>query len=176
MLRARLLYAETMRTRSWRLWLLLSIVASMATQCDESPRGALPTPIVTVELRLVSQPAPEPSPDQQAAVDFCLQRMNNQNSVIPSWRNGEVVTLQEVSPTLFRWEFFDVPVGVAHTMSVHDRNECRRNPSGNGSVLTGVSVNNTPILRIVPNTRVLTFVVDADGVVSSPVAMEQTLP
>ena len=53
-------------------------------------------------------------------------------------------------------------------MTVRDVNECRRNPDGDASVVTGVTINGTSIQRVVPNTNTLTFILESDGTVSSP--------
>ena len=53
-------------------------------------------------------------------------------------------------------------------MTVHDRNQCRREPRGEGRVTTGVSVNGTPLERVIATTNALQFAVDEDGVVESP--------
>ena len=168
MLKFRPLTPTVMLKRPRRYWMILPIVASMATQCDESPRGAIPSRIVAIELRLVSQPAPDPSANRQLDFEVCLVKMNFETNIVASWRNGDVVVLDELGSNVFTKQFDDVPTGLPNTMSVRDRNECRRNPNGNGTVITGVSINGTPIERVVPNTRVLTFLVDDDGMVSSP--------
>jgi hypothetical protein len=67
-------------------------------------------------------------------------------------------------------QFNDIPVDIANTMTVRDVNECRRNPDGDASVVTGVTINGTPIQRVLPGTRILTFVLEADGTVLSPPA------
>ena len=143
-------------------------LASMATDCEQSPRGLEPSPLVRVEIRLESMPAAEPPAEQQAAFERCLERMDQDNNVRPSWRNYAATTLTESAPNVFRAEFFDVPVNIVHTMTVHDRNECRREPLGEGRVAAGVSVNGTTLERVVAATRAFQFTVDEDGVVSSP--------
>lgn len=168
MLKVRLFNPDSMFTKHRRYWLVLPIVASIATQCDESPRGAIPTRITAIELQLATQPAANPPASQQVAFDVCLARMGFDTNVVPSWRNGDVIVLDQPGPNLFTKLFYDVPTGLANTMSVRDRNECRRNPNGDGTVITGVSVNGTPVEQVIPNTRVLTFLVDDNGVVSSP--------
>ena len=62
-------------------WFLLPVLASLATQCDETPRGAVPTGIVTIEVMLQSTPAPLPPADQQTGFEACLDRMENENNV-----------------------------------------------------------------------------------------------
>ena len=155
-----------------RYWLILPIIASMATQCGESPRGAPPTEIVTIDLRLDSQPAPPPA--DAAAFLACLSRMNLENNVEPSWQNGQVVPLNETDPNVFTARFFDVPTGFANTMTVHDQNECRRDPDGEGHVTMGVTVNGQAITRVV-GVGALAFTVDTDGNVSSPPIAGPTL-
>lgn len=168
MLKVRLLNPDSMFKEYRRYWMVLPIVASMATQCDESPRGAIPTRITAIELQLVSQPAADPRASQQVAFEVCLIKMDFDTNVVPSWRNGYVIVLDESGPNVFTKQFDDVPIGLVNTMSVRDRNECRRNPNGDGTVITGVSINGTSIEQVIPNTRVLTFLVDDNGIVSSP--------
>ena len=153
-----------------RYWVLLPIVVSTATQCSESPRGVLPTQIVSVEIRLVSQPAPEPpsTAGEQFVYQDCLTGIGLRNTVVPSWRNGEVVALNENGMNVFTYTFRDVPIDLALTILVRDVNECRRDSKGGGSVITGVTANGVALERLVPGTRVLTFVVSLDGTVSSP--------
>ena len=148
-------------------WLILPIVASIGTQCSESPRGLLPTEIATIVLRLYSQSAAESTSTSGLFLE-CLQRMGVENSVVPSWRNGEVVALNEANPNVYTYTFRDVPTNFVNTMTVRDRNQCRRDPNGDGSVVTGVTVNGTPIESVVPGTRMLTFRLDSDGKVLSP--------
>ena len=113
----------------------------MATDCNESPRGVQPTQIVTAEFRLRSQSASIPPAGSQRAIQDCLTRMKS-----------------------------ETPVDIANTMTVRDVNECRRNPDGDAGVVTGVTINGTPIQRVVPGTSTLTFVLEADGTVLSPPA------
>ena len=140
----------------------------MATDCEQSPRGLEPTPLVRVEIRLESMPAAEPPADQQDAFARCLERMDQDNQVRPSWRDYAATRLNETAPNIFTAEFFDVPVDVVHTMTVHDRNQCRRDTLGNGRVNTGVSVNGTTLERVIAATSAFQFTIDQDGVVSSP--------
>ena len=144
----------------------------MATDCKESPRGVQPTQIVTAEFRLRSQSAPIPPAGSQRAFQDCLTRMKSETNVVPSWRSGaaglDVVTLTESAANVFTMQFNDIPVDIANSMTVRDVNECRRNPDGDASVVTGVTINGTPIQRVVPGTRTLTFVLEADGTVLSP--------
>ena len=152
-----------------RYWVLFPILVSTATQCSESPRGGIPTQIVSVEIRLVSQPAPEPpsTTGEQFVYQDCLQGIGLQNTVIPSWRNGEVVALAEKATNTFAYTFRDVPIDFVHTVLVRDVNECRRDSKGDGSVITGVTANGVALERRMPGTRFLAFVVGLDGTVSS---------
>ena len=152
-----------------RYWVLFPILASTATQCSESPRGVLPTQIVSVEIRLVSQPAPEPSSaiGDQFVYQDCLKGIGFQNSVIPSWRSGEVVALSEKATNVFAYTFRDVPIDFLLTLSVRDINQCRRDSKGDGTVITGVTANGVALERRMPGTRFLAFVVSLDGTVSS---------
>ena len=114
------------------------ILASLATQCDESPRGTAPSLIASIELRLESVPADEPTDEDEARMyGFCLQRMSYANHVRPSWRAREEITLREIAPTVFVASFNDVPVNFSNNIIVHDENECRREPRGSGRVVTG---------------------------------------
>ena len=94
--------------------------------------------------------------------------MKSVTNIVPSWRNGDVVVLNESEPNVFTMRFNDVPIVINNTMTVRDVNECRRNPDGDASVVTGVTINGTSIQRVVPNTNTLTFILEADGTVSSP--------
>lgn len=148
-----------------RIWVLAPILASLATQCDESPRGTAPSLIVSVELRLDSVPAEEPTDETEARMyGFCLQRMSYANHVRPSWRAREEILLEEVAPSVFVASFNDVPVNFNNNIIVHDENECRREPRGSGRVVTGVSINGQPVRRLV-GPGVLGFRISADGVV-----------
>ena len=145
--------------------MLLPIVASMATQCDTTPRGVTPTPIASAELVLRSVAATPPVPS--TAFDSCLARWNvndDENHVRGSWRENEPVALVETTPSVFSVDFQDVPVGVVNTMTIHDRNECARNPNGDGHVTTGVTVNGTPVTRVV-GVNALAFELDENGMV-----------
>ena len=163
-----------MMTRLSHYWIILPIVASMATDCNESPRGVQPTQIVTAEFRLRSQSASIPPAGSQRAFQDCLTRMKSETNVVPSWRSGtaglDVVTLTESAPNVLTMQFNDIPVDIAKKMTVLDVNECRSNPDGDAGVVTGVTINGTPIQRVVPGTRTLTFVLEADGTVLSPPA------
>ena len=158
----------TPRRRSSLVLIGAAALASTATECEQSPRGLVPSPLARVEIRLASEPAPDPTAEQRDAFEGCLVRMDQENSVKPSWRNYVATTMAETAPNVFAAEFFDVPVDILHTITVHDRNECRRETRGNGRVITGVSVNGTTLERVLVDTRALQFAVDGDGVVESP--------
>ena len=154
-----------------RIWILAPILASLATQCDESPRGTAPSPITSLELRLESVAAHEPTGEDEARMyGFCLERMSNVNHVRPSWRTREEprarreVTLRETAGNVFVASFNDVPVNFSNNIIVHDENECRREPRGSGRVVTGVFINDQPVTRVV-GPGVLGFTISADGVV-----------
>ena len=146
-----------------RYWFLLPVFASLATECGESPRGAIPTPIVAIDLTLNSVPAPPPA--DQTEFSNCLNRMGGlQNHVRPSWRANAVTLLEETAPNVFNASFPDVPAGFQNTMTVHDTNECARDPEGQGHVTSGVTVNDVQITRDLGG-GVLTFMLQADGTV-----------
>ena len=164
-----------------RYWFLLPVLASLATQCDETPRGAVPTGIATVEFTLESKPAPLPPPEDQVGFEACLDRMDGANNVRASWRDDPrtpefdpaPLFLDEVTPNLFVGTFRDVPTNVQATVTVHDVNECRRNPiinvtvegrAADGRVIEGVTANETP-LRTVVGADALLIVVGNDGVI-----------
>ena len=156
------------REKSSLLLVVAAALASTASDCEQSPRGLEPSSLATIQVRLESEPAPEPGAEQRAAFEGCLNRMGDENSVMPSWRDYAATPLTETAPNTFEAQFFDVPVNIIHTMTVHDRNQCRRDSRRDGRVAMGVSVNGTPIERIVPETNALQFAVDEDGVVESP--------
>ena len=156
------------RRRSSLILVVAAAAASLATDCERSPRGLEPSSLARITIRLESEPATEPSAGRQADVERCLDRMEQDNKVKPSWRNYASTTLQETAPNVFEAEFPDVPVDVVQTMTVHDRNQCRREPLGEGRVTTGVSVNGTTLLRAVAATSALQFAVTEEGVVESP--------
>lgn len=163
-------------------WFLLPVLASLATQCDETPRGTVPTGIATIEVMLESTPAPLPPPEDQLAYDACLERMEKENNVRAAWLDDpntpdfdpDRVFFDEVSPNVFTATVPGVPTGVQTTFTVHDINECRRNPiinvieagrAADGRVTEGVSVNGTLLERVVGADAFL-IVVAGDGVVS----------
>ena len=148
-------------------WVIAPILASLATQCGQSPRGALPTTVAIVVVRLESVPAPLPADEQELAV--CLERMAGVNHVAASWQNEAVTLLTEIAPSVFTASFNDVPAEFLVTMTVHDENECRRHPIQAGHVTMGVSANGVPLTTVVGGNNALAFVVANDGVVTSPV-------
>lgn len=156
------------RRRSSLLLIAAAALASLATECERSPRGLVPSPLVRITIRLESEPAVGPSAGRQADFERCLDRMEQDNKVKPSWRGYASTTLRETAPNVFEAEFPGVPVDVVHTMTVHDRNQCRREPLGEGRVTAGVSVNGTTLLRAVAATNALQFAVTEEGVVESP--------
>lgn len=156
------------RRRSALLLVAASALASTAAECEQSPRGLAPTALIRIEIRLDSVPAGDPPADQQANLERCLTRMEQDNKVKPSWQNYVSTVLVETAPNVFTAEFFDVPANIVHTITVHDRNECRREPGGEGRVVTGVSVNGTTLEHVITTTRALQFAVDDDGAVESP--------
>lgn len=156
------------RKRSSLLLVVAAAAASLASECEQSPRGLEPSPLAVIEIRLQSEPAPDPPAEERAAVERCLARMEQDNNVKPSWRDYAPTTLTETAPHVFAAQFFDVPMNFRHTLTVHDRNQCRREPVGDGRVTTGVSVNGTVLERFLPATGALQFAIDGDGVVTSP--------
>ena len=166
-----------MRRALRRYWFLFPVLASLATECGESPRGAIPSGVVDLDLVLTSEPA-GPAVDQTEFKN-CLDRMGEVgNHVRPSWRGARApdpltvfipdrVSLTETSPNSHRFvaDFLDVPAGFQNTITVHDVNECRRNPLGDGRVTMGVTANGTPLTTVVGN-GALALVVAADGTVS----------
>ena len=150
------------------LLLLAAAAASLGTDCGQSPRGLAPSPIAAAAFRLVSRPAAVPSPGQTDQFTTCLQRMGEVTNVVPSWRSFALVALAESAPNVFEARFLDVPVGATNSLTVHDPNQCRRDPEGSGRVTDGVSINGTTLDRVNPSTGQLFFTIDIDGAVSSP--------
>ena len=153
-------------------WVVLPVLASMATQCDQTPRAAFPTMITSVDIVLTSVAADVPT-DADGLVAFasCFQRMDGlPNHVRGSWRGNDADLLTETSANSGVWTapFFDVPIGFTNTMTVHDVNECARNPDGSGHVAMGVTVNGTVVERVVGVDNTLFFEVSADGSVGFP--------
>ena len=162
--------AET-RWCSSLILLVVAAVASLGSDCGQAPRGIPPSAVVSIVLRLDSQPAPDPPADLLEWLPVCLRAMNGENNVEPSWLDYATVLLRETGPDVFEVRFNYVPVDVLHTLVVHDRNECRRNPrDGMGHVTTGVTVNDTPLELVRPITGALLFSVSADGAVASQAA------
>jgi len=171
-----------MRKKLRRYWFLLPALASLATQCDETPRGSVPTGIATVEFVLESTPAPDPPPEDQVAFEACLERMDKENNVRASWLDNpntpefdpDPVFLEEVSPNVFTATLRTVPTFVQATVTVHDVNECRRNPiinvivegrAADGRVVEGITANGTPLESVVGADALVVFVGN-DGIVS----------
>ena len=163
-----------MRKALRRYWFLFPVLASLATECGESPRGAIASGVAGLELVLTSEPAGPPV--DQAEFQSCLDRMGEvENHVRPSWRGTtdpvtlvfvpDRVLLTETSPNRFAVDFIDVPADFQNTITVHDENECRRNPLGDGRVTMGVTANGTPLTMVVGNDA-LVLVVSSDGTVS----------
>jgi len=153
-----------------RFWILLPILASTATECDETPRGAVPSLIAPAELVLVSQV--EELPVDDPLFQICLSRMEQVlPHVRPSWRaspaepGGQIVVLEERPPASNRFvaNFLDVPVDFMNIMTVHDVNECARDPLKDGHVTMGVFINGTEITQVVGDNGALGFRLNADG-------------
>ena len=89
-----------------RYWLLVPILTSLATQCDEAPRGMPPTVVTSIEVKLLSLPAPLPADMQE--FDNCLNRMQRVNHIEPSWRAGKLVPFVESGPNIFTVRFFKI--------------------------------------------------------------------
>ena len=160
-----------MRNLLRRYWFFLPMVASLATQCNETPLGALPTRFIDATLVLTSVAATLAG-DQDAFLG-CIERMGSfDNHVRPSWRDNastpqydpEQVALTEMSPNVFAADFFDVPVGLQNTMTVHDVNECRRNFEGDGRLTMGITLNGTSMTQVVGSDALL-FIIDGDGMI-----------
>lgn len=166
-----------------RCWFVFPVLASLATDCQETPRGAVPTGIATVEIVLRSRPA-TPHPNRRE-VENCLARLGTVGThVRPGWRDNpftgnfdpERVPLVASSSDTFTALFRDVPVNTQHTLTVHDVNQCERMPvvpgsSGvqgllaDGRVTTGVFANGTPLTTVVGNSAFVLFVAP-DGTIA----------
>lgn len=174
-----------MPTSLRKLWILAPMMASLAIDCERSPTGAVPTAIIPAEIVLASIPA-DPPEDTELFIQ-CLNRMDGlQNHLRPSWRatqaepGGEAVLFERISadgvvPVLWRARFFDVPSDFLNTMTVHDTNECARNPVGDGHVTTGVTVNGTEITAVTGNDA-LVFELNPDGTVKPPPDLPEPFP
>ena len=165
-----------------RCWILLPLLASLATDCEDASRGVAPTSLTSVEIVLESQPATGP---RDVAVEACLARLGNVSPhVRPSWQDNfftadfDPARVQLVRTGLNRYaaSFNDVPANTQLTLTVHDENECIRRPIipglegelgrfADGRVTNGVSANGIPLTRVVGNDALL-LLVAADGVVS----------
>ena len=159
-----------MRNLLRQYWVVLPVLASMATQCDQTPRAAFPTMITSVDIVLTSVAADAPTDaDGRVAFASCVLRMDGlPNHVRGSWRGNDADLLTETTTNVWTATFFDVPIGFTNTMTVHDVNECARNPDGNGHVAMGVTVNGTVVDRVVGVDNTLFFEVSADGSVEFP--------
>ncbi len=165
-----------------RCWILLPVLASLATDCQDASRATAPTTVTAVEIVLESQPA---SGARTPAVNACLERLGSAGKhVRPSWRDNyftsqfdpDRVPLVQTAPNRYAASFNDVPANTQLTLTVHDENECFRRPVipgtpdepgrlADGRVTTGVSANGTPLRRVV-GADALLLVVGTDGVVS----------
>lgn len=167
-----------------RYWFVFPVLASLATDCQQTPRGAVPTSIAApVEIVLQSRPA-TPHPNRRE-VENCLARLGTVGThVRPSWRDNpftgnfdpERVPLVASSSNTFTALFRDVPANTQHTLTVHDVNQCERMPvvpgsSGvqgllaDGRVTTGVFANGTPLTTVAGNDALVLFVAP-DGTVA----------
>ena len=160
-----------MRDFLQRYWVVVPMLASMASCSDQysSPRGTMPTQVVSIDLVFKSVGAPVPIDSTGAtAYKSCLQRMDGlPNHIRGSWRGNEISVLAETSPNMWSATFYDVPVGFTNTMTVHDTNECARDPEGNGHVVRGITVNGTVVDQVVGGDKTLAFEVRADGSVGA---------
>lgn len=165
-----------------RCWILLPILASLATDCEDASRGTAPTVVTSVEIVLESRPA---SGARTPAVNACLERLGDVGKhVRPSWRDSfftaefdpQRVELRQTALNRYAARFDDVPANTQLTITVHDENECFRRPVipgtpdqpgalADGRVTTGVFANDVPLTRVVGNDALL-LVVGTDGVVS----------
>ena len=168
-----------MRKLIRQYWVILPGLASMATQCDQTPRGTNPTMITSAAIVLTSAAADAPTDaNGLAAFEACKQRMAGANRVRASWSPIDTNLLTETPTNSGVWTrtFFDVPVGFTNTMTVHDLNECARTPDGDGRVAMGVTVNGTVVDRVVGGDNTLFFEVSADGSVGFPTLATSPLP
>ena len=165
-----------------RCWILLPILASLATDCEDASRATSPTIVTAVEIVYESQPA---SGARTPAVEACLERLGSVSPhVRPSWRDNYFtsqfdpapVALVRTTANRYAASFNDVPANTQLTLTVHDASECYRRPIipgtpdqpaalADGRVTTGVSANGTPLRRVVGNDALL-LLVGTDGVVS----------
>lgn len=166
-----------------RWWFVFPVLASLATDCQQTPRGAVPTGIASVEIVLQSRPA-TPHPNRRE-VENCLARLGSVGThVRPSWRDNpftnvydpERVPLVSTSSNTFAALLRDVPANTQHTLTVHDVNQCERMPVipgatgvpgllADGRVTTGVFANGTPLTTVVGNSAFV-LVVASDGTIS----------
>ena len=118
-----------------RCWILLPMLASLASNCEDASRGAAPTSLTTVEIVLESRLAAGPAVGP--AVEACLARLGGAGKhVRPSWRDNYFtaefdparVPLVRTAPSRFAASFNDVPASTQLTLTVHDENECVRRP------------------------------------------------
>ena len=157
-----------MREFLQRYWVIVPVLASMASQCGQTPRGTMPTQIASIDLVFKSVGATVPTdPAGSTAYESCLQRMDGlPNHLRASWRGNAISLLTETSSNVWTATFGDVPVGFTNTMTVHDTNECARDPDGSGHVVRGITVNGTVVDQVVGANKTLAFEVSADGSVS----------
>jgi len=154
-----------MREFFQRYWVIVPVLASMASCSEQTPRGTMPTQIVSIDLVFKSVGATVPTDlTGSTAYKSCLQRMDGlPNHIRASWRGNEISLLTETSSYVWTATFGDVPVGFTNTMTVHDTNECARDPDGDGHVVRGITVNGTVVDQVVGDDKTLVFEVRADG-------------
>ncbi len=154
-----------MREFLQRYWVIVPVLASMASCGEQTPRGTMPTQIVSIDLVFKSVGATVPTDlTGSTAYESCLQRMDGlPNHIRASWRGNEISLLTETSTNVWAATFGYVPVGFTNTMTVHDTNECARDPDGNGHVVRGITVNGTVVDQVVGDNKTLVFEVRADG-------------
>ena len=166
-----------MRKLLRQYWVVLLVLTPTACQ-DYTPRGAAPSMVTSVDIVLTSVTTEAPT-DTTGSVAFaaCLKRMDGlPNHVRASWRGNDIDLLTETSTNVWAMTFVDVPVGSTNTMTVHDVNECARNPEGNGHVAMGVTANGTVVDRVVGGDNMLFFEVDIDGSVGFPTLSNPSSP